>query len=89
MSKGVAAAILFMVAVVVTADPFCCADGCTNGQQHAITAPTCCSLCMSSVTVPTTPTLSRVVAVQRFVNDVLPRSVFPPTRRIEHPPRLA
>ena len=78
-----------MIAVVLTADPFCCADGCTNGQQSAVTAPTCCALCMSSVTVPTAAVLTRVTVVQFIMNDLPTRDVSSPARQIEHPPRFA
>jgi hypothetical protein len=82
--------VLSMVGFVLTADPFCCADGCTNGQQTAMSgSATSCSLCQSSVTVPTVPLPSRASVVLRVVSDPPTRNILSPSHRIERPPRLA
>ena len=48
-----AALVLLLIGVVLTADAFCCADGCTDGHHTTLsTVSTCCSLCQNSVTVP-------------------------------------
>ncbi len=78
-----------MVGFVLTADPFCCADGCTDGQHTALSATaTSCSLCQSSVTVPSVPLPARVSLVRRVVTDPPTPDVPSPANRIEHPPRF-
>lgn len=88
--RALALIVLSMVGFVLTADPFCCADGCTNGQQTALSgAATCCSLCQSSVMVPTVPLAVGVSIVRRAFSAPPPRSMSSPADRIERPPRLA
>ena len=88
--RALAAIVISMVGFILTADPFCCADGCTNGEHAAVSATaTSCSLCQSSVAVPTVPTLTRGSVVRPMVSDPPTMSVLSPAHRIEHPPRLA
>jgi hypothetical protein len=90
MRRVLAVMVLLMVGFVLTADPFCCADGCTNGQQTAMSGTaTSCSLCQSSVTLPTIPLPVRVVVVRRVIGDSPTPHTASPSSRIEHPPRLA
>jgi hypothetical protein len=78
-----------MVGFVLTADPFCCADGCTNGQQTAMSGTvTSCSLCQSSVTIPSVPLPVRDSVVRRVFGAPPRPHVSSPAYRIERPPRL-
>jgi hypothetical protein len=88
--RALALVVLAMVGVVLTADPFCCADGCTNGQQTLMSGTaTSCSLCQSSVTIPSVPLPVRVSVVRRVFGAPPRRDVSSPASRIERPPRLA
>jgi hypothetical protein len=76
-----------IVAVVLATDPFCCADGCTDGQHSRVPAASTCGLC-HGVTVPDVSAAIDFARVSRVCNEppmTLPR---PLTSRIDHPPRL-
>jgi hypothetical protein len=87
--RVVGAILLTMIAVVFTADPFCCADGCTNGPHSPVTTtPSCCSLCNSSVTVPTVTAIAKVVHAWWIVDLAKTTALSLLLTRIDHPPRL-
>ncbi len=84
-----AALVLSMIAVVLTADPFCCADGCTDAPHAAVsTVSTSCSLCQNSVTVPSVSAAVTFALVRQSFNEPPRRSLSLLTGRIDHPPRL-
>ena len=75
-----------IVAIVLTMDPFCCADGCTDGNHSTVATSSSCGLC-HGVIVPAVATGLSVAPAWIVPDEPAPMVPRPLTRRIDHPPR--
>lgn len=87
--KGVAAFLALLIAVIVTADPLCCPDGCSHegltggGSQAGVDCPVCHVAAVTTGTPVRQPSIVQTPAP--IPAGFLPVPLF--HRVVEHPPR--